>query len=88
MLLSVFLSLSHICTAKACSCSNGYSKQTDNKVVESFNHKEIENDENSCGENLSFTLLEGNLTIFGTGAMYNYSYKNSAKWINNLETIT
>lgn len=43
-----------------------------------------------CGKNLNFTISNGTLIISGSGAMYNYSYKEGkrAPWYNKRSEIT
>ena len=40
----------------------------------------------SCGENLTWTLVDGTLTISGTGDMYDYGSGN-APWHSSADTI-
>lgn len=56
-------------------------------------HYAIENDDaitGTCGNNLTWRLKNGLLTISGTGKMDNYDYDNSkaAPWYDYLESIT
>ncbi len=42
----------------------------------------------TCGENLTWDLTNGVLTISGTGAMNDYSYYGDAPWYDNRENIS
>ena len=42
----------------------------------------------SCGENVTWTLVDGVLTISGTGAMDNYSWGETAPWHDMADEIT
>ena len=43
---------------------------------------------NFCGENLTWTLEDGTLTISGTGEMYNFSFYSATPWYSQRESIT
>ncbi len=43
---------------------------------------------NKCGENLTWTLAEGKLTISGTGDMYNYTGSANVPWYSQSKNIT
>lgn len=49
---------------------------------------EEEGSSNTCGENLTWTYESGKLTISGTGAMKDYSSKNSVPWYAARTSIT
>ena len=42
----------------------------------------------TCGDSLTWTLVDGTLTISGTGEMYDYSYEEPAPWNSDKENIT
>ena len=41
----------------------------------------------TCGDNLTWTLNNGTLTISGTGVMYNFEYPNYAPWYSSRSSI-
>ncbi len=41
----------------------------------------------TCGDNLTWTLNNGTLTITGTGVMYNFEYPNYAPWYSSRSSI-
>ena len=45
-------------------------------------------DSGTCGENLTWTLAGGTLTISGSGAMTDYGESNTAPWYSDREQIT
>ena len=45
-------------------------------------------DSGTCGENLTWTLAGGTLTISGSGAMTDYGESNTAPWYSGREQIT
>ena len=44
--------------------------------------------DNSCGENVTWTLADGTLTISGTGRMTDYSSNSPAPWADQADQIT
>lgn len=51
----------------------------------------LANDDNKCGENLTWEFADGILTISGTGDMYDYSSADPAPWSaknNDISEIT
>ena len=44
--------------------------------------------EQKCGENVTWTLEGGTLTISGTGAMYDYNSRQNVPWYNSRTNIT
>ena len=41
-----------------------------------------------CGDDLTWELDGGNLTIFGSGAMYDYEYPNCGPWGNGIKLVS
>ncbi len=44
--------------------------------------------DNSCGENVTWTLADGTLTISGTGRMTNFTSDSPAPWADQADQIT
>ena len=44
--------------------------------------------DNSCGENVTWTLADGTLTISGTGRMTDYNSNSPAPWADQADQIT